>query len=273
MDEYAFRPSVVITLKDNSGKSIDYLAVLEDITTNYESNLKNTDSQFSFIMSTQKFQGYPNLAMPRLPTGNFKMNMNIDALSSDQQLTIIITGTKASKPTGEYETLINEGRMHDYGFDDYRLDVCQTRKGGCGNDPIFTLNSLNNYLNVNKNKILTGGPKNAFLYPARIGSYNDYKSSYLRSRMPGPSDFAGVTGHGSSVAATFSYLAAVSRNAAFPPQRGGGWVLDYTLNMASAIYPLYYYLVNTKNFVQSSVIGTDPVPKPVPLQPEDGPVR
>ena len=52
IDEYAFRPSVVITLKDNTGKSIDYLAVLEDITTNFESNLKNTDSQFSFIMST-----------------------------------------------------------------------------------------------------------------------------------------------------------------------------------------------------------------------------
>jgi len=285
MDEYAFRPSVVITLTDNLGKSIDYLAVLEDITTNYESNLKNTDSQFSFIMSTQKFQGYPNLAMPRLPTGNFKMNMNIDALSSDQQLTFIIKGTTKSKPTGAYKTLISNGWAYNYGYDDYKLEVypgsgtTSKQLGKC----MFTLHSLNNYLNVNSAKRMAGGPSNAFLAPARIGSLNDYNNSgpkkmcsncYDRSKQPGylgvlgPKDFTGVTGNGSSVAATFSYIAVPAVGAG--PFGTSIWTTNETINLASAIYPLYDYLVNNLNFPQADVIGSDPVPAYVPTKHGDG---
>jgi hypothetical protein len=264
MEEYAFRPSVVITLKDNSGKSTDYLAVLEDITTNFESNLKNTDSQFSFIMSTQKFQGYPNLAMPRLPTGNFKMNMNIDALSSDQKLTFKITGTTPSNPSGDYLQAIQAGAMTNYGFNDYRLDVFN----GSDTTPIFSLHSLNNYLNVNKYKNLAGGPSNAFDAPARIGSLKDYNNS---GEGTGPSSFIGVTGDDNTIGATFSWLALIN---IFPEQFSfsANWLRNNTLNMAWAIYPLYNYLVNTKNYPQSSVIGSDDVPTEVPLQPGDGPV-
>ena len=58
------------------------------------------------------------------------MNMNIDALSSDQQLTFTITGTTPSNPSA-YETQIYNNAINglygqpwvNYGFDDYRLDV------------------------------------------------------------------------------------------------------------------------------------------------------
>ena len=225
MNEYAFRPSVVMTLKDNTGKSIDYLAVLEDITTTLKVISKYGQS-IQFYNVNPEISGYPNLAMPRLPNRNFKMNMNIDALSSDQQLTFIITNAvpyrNLTKADGNYFDAVVEGRhtregnrhIHtggrcfgrdcwpNYGFDDYTLNVYQ----GSDKNSIYTLNSLNSYLGNKGGRIVGKQNGNAFKQPARIFQLNACSQipqnlwNTLQQQLgsgntgnPGPTSFTGTS--------------------------------------------------------------------------------
>lgn len=281
MDEYAFRPSVVITLKDNTGKSVDYLAVLEDITTNFESNLKNTDSQFSFIMSTQKFQGYPNLAMPKLPTGNFKINMNIDAISNPAAIKCTITGT--TPPIGTTPP----DPFNNYGFTDYKLELFN----GSDPNPIFILSSLNYYLGSSEGSVIAKQNGNAFnqsggneirmgfLSGSESGTWDEYIQSnnfVVGDSYYGGSQSQNLSSNQENASWNFSCLTNPNQQ-----QNNPSWS-QKSFWVAQLITPLYQYLAPTYESGKPGNLGLPsfyysyrgtPADLPgVPLAPGDGPV-
>jgi len=261
MNEYGFKPSVVLSLLDVNNGRKDFLCVIEEFQTNPDSDTES----FGMVVSTQKFQGYPNLGYPKIPSGTFYVNMNIDSLSSNLDLFFIIYPENLTRdPIPGNNNPDNPFRA----YLDYTLRI-QMKLDSDTEIPIWMANivlslKLNNLIGATDtpvNPSLTPG-SNFIDYPVQLGelpsgSISNFNTENTYEPIIGSRTFYGNNTNFIGEPENGKYDLYVN----FPFYSVYKGLTNTSGFNIAATVPKVYELLKSKGFTDKQILGNWPPPK------------